>query len=524
MFNAITLLGASEFWMTKWLTPIWLFGNGLLLGLAVLAVVILLLTILSKIPIFEALRRQGLMAHAIAGIGTIAVGAFFAYLVRPLYFSAAANQLVSDEWTLVSIAIFVITGIVFWTLMFCSSSRLVGELKSILFQGIGGYILGLVFIYGLTGLACTLVVETPADVLMNVPKLFSTGEQSVTVTVPGVAADAVETPFVPIELSYDPLLLESVRIVSDKNVVIADAASISEFRMNPVRLEANEEVSWNRKQSTAPPIPAAVGSQVHIQNKEIDTAKVSFVLRTLPPVPQVRVILITAFAVVIVGLLFLLQQGLAPKASAIALATAKSEVAQPLFLLLNVIGLLFVVLFVFLPFHTFGEDIKLLKDCGITVILVLSLFQGIWSASSSVSEEIEGRTALTVLSKPVGRRSFIIGKMLGVFWMLILMYLFLGGAELLAVAYKPLYDARETSQELPLWQICHLEMIRTIPGLAMALLHSVTLSAFSVAIATRLPQLANFAVCFSIYAIGHLTESLVSSAEGVSLSCSSSVN
>jgi ABC-type transport system involved in multi-copper enzyme maturation permease subunit len=205
---------------------------------------------------------------------------------------------------------------------------------------------------------------------------------------------------------------------------------------------------------------------------------------------------------------------MSPRASAIALTAAKSEIAQPLFLLLVSLGLLAIAVFVFLPFHTFGEDIKLLKDCGITVILVVSLFQGVWSASSSVSEEIEGRTALTVLSKPVGRRSFLIGKMLGVFWILMLMFLILGSALILAVAYKPIYEARENSLEAPLWQACHLEMIRTLPGLAMAFLQSLTLSAFSVAIATRLPQFANFAVCFSIYLVGHLTESLVGSAEG----------
>ncbi len=40
------------------------------------------------------------------------------------------------------------------------------------------------------------------------------------------------------------------------------------------------------------------------------------------------------------------------------------------------------------------------------------------------------------------------------------------------------------------------------------------LSAFSVAFATRIPQLANFALCFSIYLVGHLTQAILSSAEG----------
>jgi len=52
-----------------------------------------------------------------------------------------------------------------------------------------------------------------------------------------------------------------------------------------------------------------------------------------------------------------------------------------------------------------------------------------------------------------------------------------------------------------------------LPGLAMAFMQSIVLSAISVALATRLPQLANLSVCFAIYVIGNLTTSLVSSTQ-----------
>jgi ABC-type transport system involved in multi-copper enzyme maturation permease subunit len=173
-----------------------------------------------------------------------------------------------------------------------------------------------------------------------------------------------------------------------------------------------------------------------------------------------------------------------------------------------------ILLFVFLPFHTFGEDIKLLKDCGITLILIVATFQAVWSASTSVNEEIEGRTALTLLSKPIHRRSFIIGKMLGIFWLLMFMFLVLGSWELLMVAYKPIYDARESSMDQPTWQSCHYEVMQTIPGLSMAFLQSIVIGTIAVALATRLPLIANFTVCFAIYLLGHLTPTIVASAEG----------
>jgi ABC-type transport system involved in multi-copper enzyme maturation permease subunit len=128
-----------------------------------------------------------------------------------------------------------------------------------------------------------------------------------------------------------------------------------------------------------------------------------------------------------------------------------------------------------------------------------------------VSDEIEGRTALTLLSKPIHRRSFILGKMLGISWVLLFLLIILGSILLLTVAYKPIYDARESSLDMPLWQVSHLEMVRTLPGLAMVFLQATTLSAIAVALATRLPLLANFTICFTLYLIGHLTPSIVSS-------------
>ncbi len=47
-------------------------------------------------------------------------------------------------------------------------------------------------------------------------------------------------------------------------------------------------------------------------------------------------------------------------------------------------------------------------------MLLAPLLFGALAASISVSEEIEGRTAVTVMSKPINRRSFLLGKFFGV--------------------------------------------------------------------------------------------------------------
>ena len=77
----------------------------------------------------------------------------------------------------------------------------------------------------------------------------------------------------------------------------------------------------------------------------------------------------------------------------------QEAVSQPLFRMTTVLGSFLIVLFVFVPYFTFGDDIKMYKEACLQVIMLLSMFLAIWTASVSVADEIEGRTALTVLSK-----------------------------------------------------------------------------------------------------------------------------
>src|SRR5690606_31173009 len=137
------------------------------------------------------------------------------------------------------------------------------------------------------------------------------------------------------------------------------------------------------------------------------------------------------------------QQAFFPKLSAVALSTAKSEIAQPMYLIIALVGALLLWLFIFIPYYTLGDDIKMLKNSGLTLILVLCIIQAIWAASNSIADEIERRTALTVLSKPLSRWQFILGKYAGIMWANAALFLILSLVFLARVAYKPVYDTKE---------------------------------------------------------------------------------
>ena len=60
-----------------------------------------------------------------------------------------------------------------------------------------------------------------------------------------------------------------------------------------------------------------------------------------------------------------------------------------------------------------GDD-KLLLDMGLATVMVCGTLLAAFVSTSVLSREIENKTALTVISKPVGRPLFIVGKYLGV--------------------------------------------------------------------------------------------------------------
>jgi len=222
-------------------------------------------------------------------------------------------------------------------------------------------------------------------------------------------------------------------------------------------------------------------------------------------------LLIVVPSLLLIGLIVRL---VAPKVAAIGRTTAKEALSQPLFYVLLTIGVFCLILFPFVPYNTLGEDIKMVKDEGLTLIMVLSIILALWTASGSIADEIEGRTALTLLSKPVGRRQFIIGKFFGILIPVAIMFVVLGAVFLSSVSFKAVYDARETAPAEPTAEQCREEIVQIAPGLGLALMETIVLTAISVAISTRLAMMANLVICASIYVLGHLVPILANSAVG----------
>lgn len=202
----------------------------------------------------------------------------------------------------------------------------------------------------------------------------------------------------------------------------------------------------------------------------------------------------------------------------IARATTKESIRQPLFALMLFIGVLLILVNTFLPFFSFGQDVKMLKDCGLATILITGLLLAVWTASTSIASEIEGKTAMTLLSKPITRPQFVLGKYIGILQGVLFLLVPLIIVMCLAIFYKVGYDARESGKEVPAALEAgtmlpnverSAEVLQILPGFALIFLEIAVLAAVSTAISTRMPMVVNMVSTFAIFVVGHLTPKLV---------------
>jgi len=217
-----------------------------------------------------------------------------------------------------------------------------------------------------------------------------------------------------------------------------------------------------------------------------------------------------------------------PKGGAVAQAAFREGLRQPMFWMLAFFASLLMLVSPFLPYFTFGEDLKMVKDLCYAFTMMSSLLFGVVSAAISVHEEIEGRTAVTVMSKPISRRQFFLGKFAGILLSALAMTILVGWLLIWVIVLKQAFDAPSTSNERiadPPWvaeflqyafdQDTLADLVRglglwtddalaVLPGLIQGFCQVMVLVALATALATRLPMVVNLTFCLAIYFLGNL--------------------
>jgi len=227
-----------------------------------------------------------------------------------------------------------------------------------------------------------------------------------------------------------------------------------------------------------------------------------------------------------------------PKGGAVAMAAYREGWRQPMFWLLTIGGKVLIMFSVIIPYFTFGDDFKMMKQIGFDIVMLMPMMFGVLAASISVAEEIEGRTAITVMSKPISRRQFLLGKFLGILMACGAMSLILGltlNTALLTMpefdpinkdrAFDPMPEQAKEDYFKPAFKAClpagpgravaegagmwFGESFAHTIGICLGLGQVMILVAIATALATRLPFIANLLIVLTVYLLGHLAPVVV---------------
>lgn len=133
-----------------------------------------------------------------------------------------------------------------------------------------------------------------------------------------------------------------------------------------------------------------------------------------------------------------------------------------------------------------GQDVKIVKDLGLAAISLFGVFIAIFVGTSLVHKEIDKRTVFVVLTKPVGRADFLLGKFFGLVGTLTVLW------AAMALSYLALILFLTHSIS---WQM----------GVALAFiwLELVLLTALSLFFSTFASPVMSMIYVFSLYFVGH---------------------
>jgi ABC-type Na+ efflux pump permease subunit len=195
--------------------------------------------------------------------------------------------------------------------------------------------------------------------------------------------------------------------------------------------------------------------------------------------------------------------------------TFLEAVLQPIYSLLLTLGAAILFVFALLPFFTLGEDTKMFLSVALDVILLLVLLATLFATSKSIYEEIEDRTMLTLMSKPVRRWQVMLGKYFGIVLAAAMGVAILGFVVVLGTWIRIPTDYLLNANTLndlvkqEIWGYREMHISGLLPELVLTWLQISVLAAVGVALSTRFSLVVNLPTVIILYLAGNLTRFLL---------------
>jgi ABC-2 type transport system permease protein len=203
---------------------------------------------------------------------------------------------------------------------------------------------------------------------------------------------------------------------------------------------------------------------------------------------------------------------------AIGRNTFTGLVRQKVFYFLLIFALVVIGNSSFLAKFSFQEEFQMLKDTALGAMAVFLSLLAILTTANLIPKDLEDRTIFTILSKPVPRREYLLGKLLGVAYLLALSTLVMGilfAAVLFLREQAALVETRATFSGTPQELAQALDAVRKgafsggmIEAMTLLFVKAVLLASLTLLISTFATSgIFAIIVATSAYFIGHLQSS-----------------
>jgi len=153
---------------------------------------------------------------------------------------------------------------------------------------------------------------------------------------------------------------------------------------------------------------------------------------------------------------------------------------------------------------TAGQDVKIIKDLGLAASSLFGLFIAVFIGIGLVWKEVERRSIYSLLSKPLRRRDFILGKYLGLVFTLLVNLAIMATALYLVLAYYAWTSPESLSRawEAPAMDPALLE------AFALIFVELMLVTAIALFFSTFSSPLLSAALTFGLFGIGHFNADL----------------
>jgi ABC-type transport system involved in multi-copper enzyme maturation permease subunit len=146
----------------------------------------------------------------------------------------------------------------------------------------------------------------------------------------------------------------------------------------------------------------------------------------------------------------------------------------------------------FISMMTIGDNAKIIKDIGMFAIQIFGMLIAVMMSVMMVQREFERRTIYTILSKPVGRFQYLLGKYIGLIMIIATMIALMSAVMILIVFVYSL----------------EFDLMMLFAGL-MTALEMAVLCSLAILFATITKPILGTVITLASFVVGHLTGALL---------------